>query len=299
MTARARLRSVFVRPSRPLALAETCLATLIWSSSFVIVKFGLQHIPPLTVAALRFCLAAALMAPFALRNRAGWAGLAGRVWLQLILLGVSAYAIGNGAVFWSLGFLPATTVSFVLSLSPLLVLIVSQVWLRETPTWVQAGGVAITLGGSALFFAPGLAAGEGKAMLVLAAGLIAFASFAVLGRQVARDRQTDTLTLTLAPIAFGGVLLLAFAVLVEGWPTISATGWGIVAWLAVVNTAVAYFLYNHALQALSALELNALLNLAPLGTAGFAWLLLGEGLSAGRLLGVAIVVAGVTLVQWK
>ncbi len=287
------------RPSRPLALAESCLATVIWASSFVIVKLGLEYVPPLTVAALRFCLAAALLSPFALRHRAGLRAMPRRVWLQLFLLGLSAYAVGNGAVFWTLGYLPATTVSFVLSLSPLLVLLVSVLWLRESPTWLQAAGVVAALGGSLLFFSPGLQAGERTAMIVLVAGLVAFASFAILGRQVARDRRSDTLALTLVPIAFGGVLLLGFALVVEGVPAMSATGWAIVLWLAVINTALAYFLYNHALQTLTALELNALLNLAPLGTAGFAWLLLGEGLSLIRLAGIAVMVAGVTLVQWK
>jgi drug/metabolite transporter (DMT)-like permease len=51
-----------------------------------------------------------------------------------------------------------------------------------------------------------------------------------------------------------------------------------VLWLAAVNTALGYILYNHALQVLTAFEMNVMLNLSPLWTALMAWFLLSERL---------------------
>lgn len=83
----------------------------------------------------------------------------------------------------------------------------------------------------------------------------------------------------------------------EGLPAFSLPIFGIVFWLALVNTALAYLLYNHSLQVLTALEMNMLLNLSPLGTAGLAWLILGERLTLVQAIGIVIVILGVSLVQ--
>ncbi len=159
--------------------------------------------------------------------------------------------------------------------------------------------MVFALGGSALFFSPGLSASELIGIGVIGVGLIAFALFGILGRAIAKIQEADTLTLTLVPLAVGGGLLLILAPPVEGIPQISLTGAGIIVWLALVNTALAYVLYNRALRVLTALEINMLLNLSPLGTAVFAWALLGECLSVVQIAGMLIVILGVTLVQWK
>lgn len=69
--------------------------------------------------------------------------------------------------------------------------------------------------------------------------------------------------------------------------------------MAAVNTAFAYLLFNHALRQLTATEANVILNLSPLGTALLAWATLGEHLLAMQWGAMGVVVAGVTLAQWK
>lgn len=209
-------------------------------------------------------------------------------------------AVGESSGCVDLGLVPrlsATTVSFLLNLTPLLVLLASLCWLKEIPTGLQVIGVFVTLSGSTLFFSPGLNDSELLGMGIVAVGLIGFALFGILGRAIARDQETDTLTLTIVPLAIGGGLLLVLASGLESLPPLSLRG--IVLWLAIVNTAFAYVLYNRALRVLTALEMNMLLNLAPLGTAVFAWLLLGESLSIAQIVGMLIVILGVTLVQWR
>jgi len=62
---------------------------------------------------------------------------------------------------------------------------------------------------------------------------------------------------------------------------------------------LAYLLFTHALQELTATEANVILNLSPLGTALIAWATLGEGLSAAQGLAMVAVVAGAALAQWR
>jgi drug/metabolite transporter (DMT)-like permease len=287
------------KPSRFLALVESILATLIWASSFVLVKLGLEHLGPFTVAGLRYFLAALLLLPFLIRNKNSINSLSPRLWFRLFLIGLSAYTIGNGALFWGLKYLSATTTSVLLSLSPVLILIMGVLWLKEIPTQLQVAGFIVTLAGSFLFFESGLKHGELLGIGIAMIALIGFTCFSILGREVARDQQTNTLTLTTIPLALGGGLLLVVAFPLEGLPGFSIIVWGIVLWLAIINTALAYILYNHSLQVLTALEMNVLFNLSPLGTAGLAWFILGEPLGVTQIAGIVIVIVGVILVQWK
>jgi drug/metabolite transporter (DMT)-like permease len=100
-----------------------------------------------------------------------------------------------------------------------------------------------------------------------------------------------------APLSLNSLLLLPIALATEGAPQINLSGAVIVAWLAIVNTAFAYILYNRALQALAAFEVSALASLSPLVTAIGAWLFLAEPLTALQIAGMIIMVSGVMLVQ--
>jgi drug/metabolite transporter (DMT)-like permease len=284
-------------PTMAVALTEALLTTIIWGSSFVVAKIGLRTIGPLTLAGLRYFLAFVLLSPFLLvrLRRNGWPDRG--TLRQLALLGITAYLLGNGALFIALQFVPATLVAFMMSLGPILILIGSLVWLKETPTRLQELGLLVSLGGMALFFIPGLQAAAVRGLAILALGTLAFAAFGLMGRAMARDRRVDSLTLTAVPLAIGGGALLLVGWALEGWPQVTLEGAGIVGWLAVVNTAVAYLIYNHALQRLTALQMNLILNLSPFVTAGLAFLLLGERLTLLQGIGLLVATLGVAVAQ--
>jgi len=287
---------MIAKPSYPLAILEAVFVNIIWASSFIFVKLLLKDLGPLTIGGLRYFIGFLVLLPFMLR-KGRLDALPRRMWLRLLLIGLSAYTIGNGAMFWSLKYLPATTVSFMMSMITLLVLFGSILWLKEIPTRLQTVGILVTLGGTALFFLVGLKPGEPLGMAILSIGLISFTLFGVLGREAARGQKVDTLSLTAIPLALGGGLLLLVALPLEGLPHASPGTWGLVLWLAAVNTALGYILYNHALQVLTAFEMNVMLNLSPLWTALMAWFLLSERLLLWQWIGMVIVVVGVALVQ--
>ena len=284
-------------PSRPAALLQALVVVLVWGSSFVLVKMVLTDVGPLTVAGIRYTAAFLILLPFALgRNRKRFSRA---IWGQLALIGLLSYTIGNGALFWGMKYLPATTSSFLMGLIPLLVLALGIPLLHEYPARLQIAGLAICLAGYGLFFAPGLRSGEPLGLAISAIGLLAFALFGILGRGIARDGTVGTLALTAFPLGFGGAISLALAFAVEGMPHLTATSAAILLWLAFVNTALAYLLYNHALRTLTALEMNLLLNMSPFATALIAALLLSETYLPAQYLGMGIAVAGVGLSQLR
>jgi drug/metabolite transporter (DMT)-like permease len=282
-------------PARLIAIAECVVFTLIAGSTLVLAKKALAYLGPLTITSLRYALAFLLLLPFIYRHGARFSP---QLWYRFALIGLSLYVVGNGALFWGLMYIPATTASLLLSLIPVLVLIAGTVWLNETPTRLQGGGVMVVVIGSLLFFSRGLQAAEPRGVAIVAISLFANAAFGILSRGIAKEQKVDTLTRTAVPLAIAAAILVPIAWTIEGLPRFSLMGWGLVLGLAVVNTAVAYVLYNHALSVLPAFELSAMLNLTPMVTALGAWWFLSEKLSLVQIAGMIAVVIGVWVVQW-
>ena len=285
------------KPSYPLAIVEALIVNLIWASSFIIVKMALEDFGPITIGGLRYFIGALILLPFMLREKS--APISAKMWGWLLLLGVSQYTVANVAIFWSLKYLPATTVSFLMGTITITTLIVGVFLLKEIPSKMQTIGILVSLGGGALFFAKGLQAGETLGLLIFGIGLIGFTIFGVLGRKFAKAGTVSTLRLTTIPLALGGVITLLFAIPLEGIPSAPLSSWGLILFLAAVNTAIAYLLYNHALQILPAFQMNIALSLTPVWTAVFGFFLLDERLEALQMLGIAVLIAGVMLVQMR
>lgn len=283
-------------PSHRLAIVEAVFINIIWASSFIFVKMALKDMGPLTIGGLRYFIGFLILVPFILRSKKR-IHFSRAAWIQLFIIGFSSYTVANSAMFWSLLYLPATTVSFLMGLNALLVFIGGVVWLKEIPSLRQAIGIIITMVGTSMFFSTGLKPGEPIGIILMSLALLCFTIFGILGRNTARAQTVDTLSLTAIPLAIGGGLLLLIAIPIEGIPHSSIQTWGLVIWLAAINTSLAYVLYNHSLQVLTAFEMNILLNLAPIGTAIMGWFFLNEHLTSIQFIGMVVVIVGVGLVQ--
>jgi drug/metabolite transporter (DMT)-like permease len=269
-----------------------------------LIKIGLDdlELPPILFAGLRYALAAMILMVIALpglrRSLSG--GTDRRTLLRVALLGVLLYALTQGAQFAALDSLPAVAVSLALSATPV---IVAAAGLRgqERPAPIQIAGAIALVAGAALYFGPlelGPAATLGLAIMIIA--LIANAASAIAGRQLARDALPQiggVLGLTAVSMAVGAVILLATGLLLEPLPTLSMDVWLIIGWLAVVNTAFAFTLWNYTLRTLTAVEASVMNNLMLVQIALLAWLFLDERLDGRQLLGLAIAFAGVLAVQ--
>jgi len=284
---------------RLLAVGEAFLTAAIWSSSFVGVKIVLAYTGPFTTGGLRYFIAFLLLAPFLFIRRRARPALTKREWFNLSAMGICQYTIGNAALFFALKTISATSGSLALSFVPIPVLVLSAILLGERPRALQLVGIAAAIGGSVLFFSPSVDAHNPLAFAALAITVVSFAVFPTLARRFARDRSIDNITLTAVPLGVGGGLLLAAALAIEGLPRMPASAWGMVIGLAVVNTVLAYLLYNHALQHLTAVQMNVMLNLSPLGTALIAWRTLGERITPPQMVAMFLIIAGATLTQWN
>jgi len=274
--------------------------TVLWSTSWVLIKIGLQDIPSLTFAGLRYTLAFLCLLPFALRphHRASLRALPRAMWLRIVALGVIYYAVTQGSQFVALQYLPAATTSLTLSFTAVLVAFLGVVFLGEHPTALQWAGGALYLVGVLVYVGPAPPAG-GRAIGFIAAGVgvVANAVSAILGRYVNRSDALPPTVVTVVSMGIGAALLLVAGLTLQGLPRLSAGNWAAIAWLAVVNTALAFTLWNHSLRTLSAMESTVINNTMLFQIAVLAWAFLGESLTWHQIAGMVVAGAGTFIVQ--
>lgn len=283
-----------------LAVAQALFVTFLWSTSWVLIKWGLAEIPPLTFAGLRYVLAFMLLLPWALRRSRGGMGLRGlnrRQWGALALLGIVYYTVTQGSSFVALELLPAVTLSLLLSFTPVAVALMSSATLGEPLGARQWAGVGIFVAGALLYFGLELPAGMGFGLAVALLCLGANAISSVMGRAVNRTGDLPALLVTTVSMGAGSLALLALGLAVEELPPLSARAWLLIAWLAVVNTAFAFTLWNKTLQTLPAVVSSIVNNTILIQIAILAWLFLGERPGPRELAGLALAAVGALVVQ--
>lgn len=284
------------------AIGQALFVTFLWSTSWVFIKLGLEDIPALTFAGLRYTLAFLILLPFALRRRhlADLGQLSRGTWLQLIALGLLFYAVTQGAQFLGLTYLPAITVNLLLSFT-IIVVVVLGIWtLGELPTKAQWAGTAIYLIGVSIFFyPPAFPSDQAIGMIIVLAGVLANAVSSILGRNLNRAMNIPPSVITVISMGIGALALLISGLLIQGLPTLSLSNWGIILWLAIVNSAFAFTLWNHTLRTLSAMESSIINNTMMIQIPILAWLFLDEEPSALEVLGMILAGVGILIVQLR
>ena len=284
------------------AVLQACFVTFLWSTSWVFIKFGLEDIPALTFAGLRYFLAFLCLLPFAWRQTpvTVWRTIPRAKWRQLLLLGVTFYAVTQGAQFLSLFYLPAITTNMMLSFSVLAVVFLGALTLGERPSPRQWVGLLCYLFGVFVYFFPAALPwqqwlGIGIALI----GVLANAISSILGRGLNREEQLPPLTITVISMGFGAIILLVTGLIFQGLPPLSWQSWLIILWLAVVNSAFAFTLWNHTLRTLSAMESSLINNLMMIQIPLLAVIFLGERLTGQQWLGLFLAGVGILIVQLK
>jgi drug/metabolite transporter (DMT)-like permease len=284
------------------AVFQALFVTFLWSTSWVLIKIGLIDIPALTFAGLRYMLAFLFLLPLTLRSaqRTIIANLSARQWGLLAVLGILFYSIVQGAQFIGLTYLPAATVSLILNFTSLVVALMGMVWLSERPGRIGWMGIMLSVLGGIVFFCPiDFPSAQAAAVLVVVIGMIANAGSGVLGRYINRYENIPPLLVTTISMGVGGSILLLAGGVIQGIPVLGLKHWGIILWLAVVNTAFAFTLWNHTLRTLPAMESSIINGTMLIQIALLAWLFLGENLTSQEWIGVILAGLGVLLVQLR
>lgn len=288
------------RDPRALVRAMPWVFVVIWSTGFVVARFGMPHAPPLTFLSLRYALSVLCFGVWIALARAAWPK--GRAqWGHLAVTGVLMQAGYLGGVWAAIKHgIAAGTVSLIVGLQPVL----TALWVsfvasrRRHANTVTAGqwlGLLLGLAGLVLVVWRKLGVGEVNA-LNFGLSLLALLSITVGAlyqkRHVAPcDVRTASCVQMLAALAVS----LPFA-LIEHEPLV----WhpqliGALAWSVLVLTLGGSSLLFILLQRGAATRVTSLFYLVPPCTALMAWVLFDELLTPAVLAGMALAALGVWL----
>jgi drug/metabolite transporter (DMT)-like permease len=284
------------------AILLALFVTVLWSSSWVLIKFGLQDIPPLTFAGLRYTFAFLVLLPAALLNssrRSEISDMKRREWLRLVILGFILYTATQGLIFVSLVYLQAATLSLLLNFSPILVAVLAVFYLAEIPNIFQRIGVVVFLSGAALYFYPFNTKEPLFGLLIGAVVVISNSVSALLGRDINRSRTLNPITVTIVSMGAGGITLLILGIWLQGIPILDLSSWGIIAWLAVVNSAFAFTLWNATQRTLTATDSSIINSTMLIQIPIFAWVFLDERLTLIEIGGLMLAALGILFVQLR
>lgn len=223
-----------------------------------------------------------------------------RSWVQLTLLGIFFYAGTQGAIFVALAYLPAVTVNLLWSFSSVIIALFGALWLAEKPTWFQWSGITLAVFGAVIYFYPVIIAkGQFTGVMVAFVGILANAISAIMGRNINRSEKHSPLVVTVISMGMGSLVLLTAGIVLEKPPVITLQSGLIILWLAGVNTAFAFTLWNHTLRTLTAMESSIINGTMLIWIAIFAVTILGEHITGKEVIGLVTAGIGTLIVQLR
>jgi len=285
-----------------ISISQALLVTFLWSTSFIIIKWGLVEIPPITFAGLRYIIAFLCFLPFVLNKKHvnEIKQLKASQWKKLILLGFVFYTFTQGAQFLGLSLLPSVTVSLMLNFTPLVVAVMGIFLLSEKPSIMQWFGSALFIVGIITYFFPiSFIGNQGIGLLIMFIGVLTNAGSAIIGRDINRNKDISPLVVTFISMGVGAIILIIIGISMDGLPEISFKTWMFLIWLAAVNTAFAFTLWNLTLRTLTAIESSIINGTMLIQIAVLAWYFLDETISFQEGVGMVIAAIGAILVQIK
>lgn len=283
---------------RFLSILEALLVTFLWSSSYVLTKIALVEVTPMLFAGIRYSLASIiLIALNAVTTRKESWNLSKNDVLSLVAAGFFGYTIAQGLQIVGLSYLPATMVSLILNFTPVFVLVMDAVLLREAPTSVQVLGVFTALSGVLLYFSGQIGPANPVGIALVLTSGIGWGAYLIILRRIQKFGTISSLRLTGVTMTVGTLGIVTPVPLFEPFRVPGSSAMLILIWLSVVNTAFAFYLWNHALRFLRAYELSILQNSMLVQIAILSLLFLGESITGTMIAGMILVLAGIVLVQ--
>jgi drug/metabolite transporter (DMT)-like permease len=274
------------------------LLVIIWSSTWVAIKFGLEDSPPLLGAGLRFALAGLVLVAFAAASRRPLR----TDWVLAGILGVAPFAFAYGLVYWGEQHIPSGLAAVLFGVLPLYVGILAGIFLPEEPLRRRLFvGVLVAIGGLALAFAESVELGDDELALAGAAALALSPLGAAVGSvaQKLRAAGLDAVVLNGWGMLGGGGLLLLASAVGESWGEFAWTpeSLGSIVYLAIIGSAITFVGLTVLLRHLTAQALSFLAMLLPFGALMFGAVLYNETITWRALAGAALVATGLLIAR--
>ena len=292
--------------NRWIAFLAGIIVTVLWSSSYIINEWAFnQEIKPLTLAGMRYMIAATFLAVFIKGMRMFKGSESPRhsrlPWGTLILIGLTGFTMAQGLQYSGQFFLNPTQTSLLLSIgNTCMVLLVDFIWMRESQNKTSLLAFIGLATGVLLYFFPwdfGETNVIGIGLVLLSS--IGYALNLTINRHFIHQKHVRTEDLVIRPMFIGALSLLIIGLSVEGIPPLNMKLLFILLWLGVINGGLAFYLWTWTQKHLKAFESSLINNLMLVEIAFLDVLLLGRNLSPLQVIGILCIAIAVAYVQLK
>lgn len=276
------------------------LLCLIWGSTWLFIKLGLNDLPPFTFAGIRFVIASAIL--FAIiaarrrslpRNRSDW--------MLLAITGVLSFSLNYGLLFWGEQYISSGLAALLQATIPAFGLVIAHFYLPgEQMTSAKIFGVVMGVAGVGVIFSnqlrvAGPRALAGCAALVVGSACAAYANVLVK----ARGAKLDPAILAGGQMLFGLIPLLLIGIPLEGNPFYfhwTRMAFVSLFYLAIVGSVVAFLLYYWLVQHMDVTKTMLIALVTPVIAVTLGVMILREDLNWRTFVGGAMIISGIGLI---
>ncbi|MGC8856158.1 MAG: DMT family transporter [Anaerolineae bacterium] len=288
---------------RTIAYLEALFAVVVWGASFIATKVALKDVSPVTIVWLRFAIGVVLLG-MAVTLRRQFALPVRQEWGYFALLGFLGITFHQWLQSNGLITAQASTTAWIVATTPVFMALLGWLLLKERLGWLKIGGIALAAFGVLLVVTKGnlvtILQGKfgavGDFLILISAPN--WAVFSVLSRRGLKTHPATRMMFFVMSLGWLFTTVLFFAG--PGFSEISRlslNGWLAVLFLGLFCSGLAYIAWYDALQALSAAQTGVFLYIEPLVAVLVAAIILSEAITWASLLGGAVILFGVWLVN--
>ncbi len=272
------------------------LLVIFWGSAFSVVKIGLEHAPPMFFAGFRTLLGGAAMTLVALV----WGGdpHLRRDWPVFLLLAAFNVVFFIGFQTAAISNLPSGTAAVLVYLQPILVGLLAWLILGEALSTAKVIGLVLGFSGIVAVSVEGISGSISTVGVLFGAASAFFWAMGTVFFKQFQDR-ISTMWAVAAPFVIGGIVLTAFSYATESWSTVSFNGTLFVSlgYASLVGIALAWLIWFGLVRAGEASRVAAYVFFVPLAGIVIGAVFLNERLTVSLLIGAALIVSGIYLVN--
>src|SRR3954452_1614879 len=274
-------------------LGPLLIVYVVWGSTYLGLKVGLEDLPPLTLNAVRFLVAGALLFAYCRYRR--WTMPDRRQWRAGAIQGLLLPAAGTGGACWAEQTLPSGTTALFLATIPLWIVLGRRVVDRERITVPIGLGLAAGIAGVTILVRPG-GANDAVATAVALGGAMCWGLGSVYATHAPRPARA--LLASAVEMVSAGAILAALAGVSGEFGRIGVSGRSLLAlgYLIVFGSLIAYTAYTWLLDHVAPRIAGTYAFVNPVVAVLLGWWLLDERLDARILIGTVVIAAGVALI---
>jgi drug/metabolite transporter (DMT)-like permease len=283
-------------------IVKLTLVALIWGGSFIAGRVTALEMSAPTAALWRYLVATIMLVAILLLRERSWPRLSPRQWIGVMLLGLTGVVAYNLCFIYGLETVQASRGSLILSLNPAATMIGAALFLHEPLTLTKTSGIGLAFLGVAVELSGGnplalLRGGAGAGEVALFGCAISWSAYTLIARRITVNVSPLAITTYAALVGTVMLAIVSFARGELGVPKASFAAWTSLVYMGSLGTAVAFVWFLEGVQRLGPARAAVFINLVPVAAIALGALLLGERITVPMIVGAAMVITGVWILN--